>query len=139
MTKFYHLHNSWASYSARKNAATPILTHLGASARISPEQAADDDQDQQEQADARHGPEGNLQRRLRLPPELRGGRVGGGDVPDDGGQVLHPEGALPLAVVPEGRGVLRGVDGEELLYLPRHGHVPVHAQDVLGGGIPVPR
>jgi hypothetical protein len=113
-------------------------SYLGPTPGIPPEQAADDDQDQKEEAHARHGPEGDLQRRLRLPPELRGGRVGGRDVADNRGQILHPEGALPLAVVPQGRGVLRGVDGEELLYLPRNGHVPVDAKDVLGRGVAVP-
>ena len=32
-------------------------------------------------------------------PYLGGGRVSGRDVADDGGQVLGPEGALPLPVV----------------------------------------
>ncbi len=54
--------------------------YLGAPSCIAPEQTADDHQDEQEEADARHGPEGNLQRRLRLPPELCGGRVGRRDV-----------------------------------------------------------
>jgi hypothetical protein len=58
--------------------------------------------------------------------------------PYDRGQVLHPEGALALAIVPQGGGVLCGVDRQELLYLPGNSHVPVHAQYVLGGGVPVP-
>jgi hypothetical protein len=58
--------------------------------------------------------------------------------PYDRRQVLHPESALALAIVPQGRRVLSRVDRQELLYLPRNSHVPMHAQDVLGGGIPVP-
>ena len=58
--------------------------------------------------------------------------------PYDRRQVLHPESALALAIIPQGGGILSRVDCQELLYLPGNRHVPVHAQDVLGGGIPVP-
>jgi hypothetical protein len=56
----------------------------------------------------------------------------------DRGEVLHPEGALALAIVPQSGGVLCRVHCQELLYLPWNSHVPVHAQDVLGGGVSVP-
>ena len=70
---------------------------------------------------------------------LRGWRVGGRDVADDGGEVLCPEGALPLAVVPQRRRVLGAVDGEVVQDLPVLRHVPVHAQDVLRGRVSVKR
>ena len=47
----------------------------------------------------------------QLATHLRGWWVGGRDVADDGGEVLCPEGALPLAVVPQRRRVLGAVDG----------------------------
>ena len=62
---------------------------------------------------------------------LGGGRVGGRDVADDGGEVLRPECALPLAVVPQRRRVLGPVDGQVVQDLPVLRHVPVHAQNVL--------
>ena len=117
---------------------TAANSYLGAASRIPPEQTADNHQDEEKQAHTGHGPECDLQRGLRLPPELRGGRVGGRDVANHGGQILHPEGALPLPVVPQRGRVLRRVHGEELLDLAGHRHVPVHAEDVLGRGVAVP-
>ena len=70
---------------------------------------------------------------------LRGWWVGGRDVADDGGEVLCPEGALPLAVVPQRRRVLGAVDGEVVQDLPVLRHVPVHAKDVLRGRVSVKR
>ena len=62
---------------------------------------------------------------------LSGWRVRRGDVAHNGRQVLRPERALPLAVVPESRGVLRRVDCQVLQDLTLLGHGPVHAKDVL--------
>ena len=68
---------------------------------------------------------------------LRGWRVGGRDVADDGGEVLGPEGALPLPVVPQRRRVLGPVDGQVVQDLAVLRHVPVHAQNVLRGRVSV--
>jgi hypothetical protein len=37
---------------------------------VSPEETAHDDEDEEQEADGGHGPEGDLQRRVGLPPEL---------------------------------------------------------------------
>ena len=70
---------------------------------------------------------------------LRRWRIRRGDVPYHRGEVFGPERALPLPVVPQRRRVLRGVDRQVLQDLALRGHVPVDAQDVLGGGVAVPR
>ena len=54
--------------------------YLRSPPRVPPEQTGDHEQSEEQEAHAGHGPEGDLERGLRLPPELSGRGVGRGYV-----------------------------------------------------------
>ena len=62
---------------------------------------------------------------------LSGWRISWSNVTDDGWKVLGPEGALALPVVPEGRRVLRCVQGQVLQDLALFRRRPMNAKNIL--------
>ncbi len=62
---------------------------------------------------------------------LSGWRICRSNISDDGGEVLGPEGAFALPVIPEGRRVLGRVQGQVLQNLALFCRCPMNAKNIL--------